>query len=182
MTANFCDFNFSDPQCQLSGSDPQSDPVGGLLEKGEDVDFLVDHFYESDPLRGNFTYLAIALFTSVKLGTQYFRYQSSSFYDNGSVLKTNTWESAGKLYYRSQFLVWTTLATSQLLSMFGYYGEANIKLWMWLPILETVLGFIVKIKRMFVIEQANKIRLDSTYSYADKQMALNMDSAVKAEM
>jgi len=94
---------------------------------------------------GNLTYLHIAMISAIHAALSLFYEFHSEHYWAGSVHRINTWEITGYLSHLSHLGIFSILAVTQLLSMFGIAGEINIMAWMYLGRLEIIIGMIVQL-------------------------------------
>ena len=97
-----------------------------------------------------------------------FRYHNETEYDDGDFMSTNIWKYAGELHHYSHFGIMGLLTVTQILSMVGVAGEINIMAWMYMEMLEMVLGLVVKLMRMYVYESAYSTSNDESAASADR--------------
>lgn len=171
---SFCDFVPNDPSCQVPDPEPPTDPVtpiDGGNENMDDMDMDYPPKMEENGMQGNLAYLHVALFGLIHGGLELFRYHDDTEYDNGDFMSTNIWKYAGELHHYSHFGIMGLLTVTQILSMVGVAGEINIMAWMYMEMLEMVLGLVVKLMRMYVYESAYSTVNDSSASSADQTKA-----------
>ena len=144
----FCDFVPEDPSC-AAPVDPDVPSGGdggdggdshGEIDDWEDMKEMMGH----NPMIGNITYLHIALGTAVHAALELFVWHDEDYYDDGDVLSTNTWKYVGMAHHYSQLGIFSILAITQLLSMFGIAGEINLMAWMYAEMLEGILALVLK--------------------------------------
>lgn len=150
-----------------------------------DMDMDMDHppKMEENGMQGNLAYLGVALFGFIHGGLELFRYHDDTEYNDGDFMSTNVWKYAGELHHYSHFGIMGLLTVTQILSMFGIAGEVNIMAWMYMEMLEMVLGLVIKLMRMYVYESAySTAKTGSTASAANQTKAASVQSAVMGEM
>ena len=174
---SFCDFVPNDPSCQVVEPEPTPEPTpsGGNENMDGDMDMAIDHppKMEENGMQGNLAYLHVALFGFIHGGLELFRYHDENEYDDGDFMSTNIWKYAGELHHYSHFGIMGLLTVTQILSMVGVAGEINIMAWMYMEMLEMVLGLVVKLMSMYVYESAYSYQLDSANTAANIQKASN---------
>ena len=183
---SFCDFVPNDPSCQTPDPEPVTPtPIDGgneNMDGGMDMGMDYPPKMEENGMQGNLTYLHVALFGFIHGGLELFRYHDDTEYDNGDFMSTNIWEMAGQLHHYSHFGIMGLLTVTQILSMVGVAGEINIMAWMYMEMLEMVLGLVVKLMRMYVYESAYSTVNDTSASSADQTKAGTVMSEVMGEM
>lgn len=169
---SFCDFVPNDPSCNVPDPVTPVDPTpdGGNENMDGDMDMGMDHppKMEENGMQGNLAYLHVALFGFIHGGLELFRYHEETEYDNGDFMSTNIWKYAGELHHYSHFGIMGLLTVTQILSMVGVAGEINIMAWMYMEMLEMVLGLVVKLMRMYVYESAYSTSNDESAASADR--------------